>query len=307
MTTKTRASMKTAILFPGQGSQTVGMARDHMETDDQMRTLFEQANEIFGFDLTRLMFEGPAETLMQTQYTQPAIYLHSYALYRSLAERGTIRGDVMAGHSLGEITALAAASVLTFEDGLRLVAKRGSLMQKAGEEREGAMAAIIGMKAEAVRQICSEASGQTGLIVVPANDNSEGQMVISGDPAAVEKAAELARAAGCRLATMIPVSGAFHSPLMEPAKDAFREVLQPVTFADAKVPVYSNYSATCTTDGERLKENLLLQLTNPVRWRETLLDMSGQGVSEFIEVGPGSVLKGLVKRTVKSAEISVFN
>ena len=298
---------KTAILFPGQGSQKVGMAREHMDSDPLMRELFDQANDMLGFDLKQIMFEGPAETLVQTQYTQPAIYLHSYALYRSLSEKGTLQGDVMAGHSLGEITALAASSVLSFEDGLRLVAKRGSLMQKAGEDREGAMAAIIGMKAEAVEQICADASGQTGQIVVPANDNSEGQMVISGDPAAVEKAAELARDAGCRLATMIPVSGAFHSPLMESARDAFRDVLENISFSNAAQPVYSNYSATCTTNGERLKENLLLQLTNPVRWRETLLNMATEGVTEFVEVGPGSVLKGLVKRTVQRADISVYN
>lgn len=299
--------MKNAVLFPGQGSQKVGMAREHMNRDTLMTSLFERANELLGYDLTELMFEGPDEKLKETRYTQPAIFLHSYARYQSLKESGQIQADVMAGHSLGEISALAAASVLSFEEALRLVARRGELMQQAGKEREGAMAAIIGLDAGRVQELCRQiSSGESG-VVVPANDNSEGQMVVSGDPDAIQAVIGLAKEQGCRMAVQIPVSGAFHSPLMEPARASFKEFLDPVVFKDSEVPVYSNYTATFTREGEMLKKNLLMQLTNPVRWREIMLDMASQGIKTYCEVGPGAVLKGLLKRTVKDAEIIVYN
>ncbi len=291
-----------AILFPGQGSQTVGMAKAHYEESAAVKEMFDQADEMLGYSLTGIMFEGPDEKLMQTQYTQPAIFLHSAALYKTL----NLKPDVTAGHSLGEFTALVAAGSLHFKEALELVALRGKLMQEAGEVNPGSMAAIIGMDDSVVDEICKEASDIIKKPVVAANYNCPGQLVISGDTKAVDKAVELAKERGCRIAKKLPVSGAFHSPLMESALDGLKEKVEQVQFSDATFPVYSNYTAKPSTDAATLKENILLQLTNPVRWTDTLKNMADSGVNDFIEVGPGKVLQGLVKRTISNANISGY-
>lgn len=291
-----------ALLFPGQGSQSVGMAKYHYDHNSKVKEMFNLADDMLGYSLTEIMFAGPAEKLMQTQYTQPAIFIHSVSLFESL----DLKPDVTAGHSLGEFSALAAADSLDFEKALELVAIRGKLMQEAGETHPGSMAAIIGMDDEVVDEICEEASNVINKPVVAANYNCPGQLVISGDTDAVEKAVELAKDRGCRIAKMLPVSGAFHSPLMEPALVGLKEKVNNIEFNDAKFPVYSNYTAKPTTVASELKENILLQLTNPVRWTDTLNNMADDGVNDFIEVGPGKVLQGLVKRTLSNANISGY-
>ncbi|MCH8547554.1 MAG: ACP S-malonyltransferase [Balneolaceae bacterium] len=288
-----------AILFPGQGSQTVGMAKDHFDSDSQFKKKVEQADSILGYNLSEIMFNGPMEKLTETRYTQPAIFLHSIALFEKLG----IQPDVTAGHSLGEFSALTAAGVIDFQSALELVSLRGELMQKAGETNPGTMAAIIGMDDETVDEICDEASKATGKPVVPANYNCEGQLVISGDIGAVEKAVDLAKEKGCRLAKVLSVSGAFHSPLMKPAYDGLKNKLDETGFSDAQFPVYSNYTAEPSVDAETLKSNVLEQLLNPVRWTQTMLNMGNNGVTHYIEIGPGKVLQGLVKRTHRKAEI----
>lgn len=289
-----------AILFPGQGSQTVGMAKNHYDESASFKKMCESANELLGYSLTDIMFEGPADKLMQTQYTQPAIFLHSIALYRQIGDTP----DVTAGHSLGEFSALVAANVISFEEGLRLVSLRGKLMQEAGEIHPGSMAAVIGMDDDILEAVCEEATEIIQKPVVCANFNCPGQLVISGDEDAVKKAVELAKEKGCRLAKMLPVSGAFHSPLMKPALEGLKSELDSVTFNTPDFPVYSNYTAKSETSPEALKQNVISQLTNPVRWTQTLLNMSDDGVTDFVEVGPGKVLQGLVKRTISNANIS---
>jgi len=288
-----------AYLFPGQGSQKVGMGKDHYSSDPQFKSYVDKADQILGYSLSSLMFEGPGEELTQTQHTQPAIFVHSYALYRVLDEKP----DMVAGHSLGEFTALAAADVLHFEDALKLVSKRGELMQNAGEVNPGTMAAIIGMDDEIVDQICVEASKEAGKPVVPANYNSPGQLVISGAVEAVEKAVELAKEKGCRLAKMLPVSGAFHSPLMKHVFDEFSNALNEVEFNDPQFPVYSNVTGKPVINRNALKENVLNQLVSPVKWTQTLKNMQANKADTFVEVGPGKVLQGLVKRTLENISI----
>lgn len=294
--------MKTAFLFPGQGSQFVGMAKGHFDGSKTVRKRFREADDILGYSLTKFMFEGPEEKLKQTEFTQPAIFLHSVALFETLDDKP----DLAAGHSLGEFSALAASGAITFEDGLRLVSLRGSLMQKAGEENPGSMAAIIGMDDEMVEIICDEATAQTFKPVVPANYNCPGQLVISGDSKAVEEALELARGRGCRLAKMLPVSGAFHSALMEPAYDGLKGKLNDMEFKKPDFPIYSNYTAKPSREPEEIRENLLKQLLNPVRWTQTLQNMHADGARKFVEAGPGNVLQGLVKRTLKNVEITGY-
>lgn len=288
-----------AFLFPGQGSQTVGMGKTLYEGGDAGAAVFRRADELLGYSLSDIMFNGPEEILKQTEYTQPAIFLHSVALLENL----TTTPDMVAGHSLGEFSALYAAKVLGFEDALKLVALRGKLMQKAGEIHPGTMAAIIGMDDDVVDRLCEEAAKIINKPVVPANYNCPGQLVISGDVDAVKKAIDLAKEKGCRLAKLLPVSGAFHSPLMEPAYEVFGEQLDDVKFSDPVCPVYSNYTAEPSADAEKIKENVLYQLINPVRWTETLRNMHDEGAVSFTEVGPGKVLQGLVKRTLRNAEI----
>lgn len=294
--------MKTAYLFPGQGSQKVGMGQQHYESNTQFADLVDQANDILGFDLKTIMFEGPAETLKQTEYTQPAIFLHSVALYQTL----DAQPDMVAGHSLGEFSALAACNALTFKDALKIVHKRGQLMQKAGEENSGTMAALIGMDDATVEAICAEASEATGKEVVAANYNCPGQLVISGYVQAVEKAVEIAKDQGCRLAKVLPVSGAFHSSLMQPAYDGLKDGLDALNVTTPDCPVYSNYTGQPTEDPATIKENLLNQLLNPVLWTQTLKNMGANNASTFIEVGPGNVLQGLVKRTLDDVEINGY-
>ncbi len=292
--------MSTAYLFPGQGSQFIGMGKELIEDSKQAKKRFEEADDILGYSLTDIMFEGPDTKLKQTEYTQPAIFLHSVALFETLNDQP----DMTAGHSLGEFSAIVAAGAMTFRDGLKLVSLRGQLMQKAGEQNPGAMAAIIGMDDELVEIICDEATAQTFKTVVPANYNCPGQLVISGDPKAVEEAVELAKGRGCRLAKLLPVSGAFHSSLMKPAYNGLKEELDKIDLKQPACPVYSNYTAKPTSDPDEIRENLLKQLLNPVRWTQTLQNMNENGADTFIEVGPGKVLQGLVKRTLKDVAIS---
>ena len=288
-----------AILFPGQGSQKVGMGKTHFDENPIFKKLVLQANNLLGYSLSDIMFEGPAETLTQTRFTQPAIFVHSVALFRTISEQP----DMVAGHSLGEISALEVSGVLSFETALELVALRGKLMQEAGNNQPGTMAAVIGMEDATVDEICKQATDEIQKPVVPANYNCPGQLVVSGDVDAVKKAVELAKEKGCRLAKMLPVSGAFHSPLMKPAYDAFKEKLDLIDFSNPSCPIYSNFTAKPTTDPAEIKKNLLNQLVNPVRWTQTLINMEKGGTKRFIEVGPGKVLQGLVKRTLKNVNI----
>ncbi len=292
--------MSTAYLFPGQGSQFVGMGKDHYDSNADFANYVNQANEILGIDLSSIMFDGPEEKLKQTEFTQPAIFLHSVALFKTL----NATPDMVAGHSLGEFSALVACGAVQFEDALKIVRRRGELMQQAGTENPGTMAAIIGMEDEAVENICSEATSATGKEVIAANYNCPGQLVISGYIEAVEKAVEIAKEKGARMAMLLPVSGAFHSSLMQPALDGLRDQLEQLEISIPACPIYSNYTADPTTDPEAIRSNLLNQLLNPVRWTQTLQNMIEQGASSFVEVGPGKVLQGLVKRTNRKAEIS---
>jgi [acyl-carrier-protein] S-malonyltransferase len=291
-----------AIIFPGQGSQKIGMGKTHYDQDDNFQLLVSRADKLLGYRISEIMFDGPAEVLTQTKHTQPAIFIHSAALFDSL----NIVADMTAGHSLGEYTALYAAEVLDFESALSLVSLRGHLMQQAGDVHPGTMAAIIGMDDSVVDEICHEATQIIQKPVVPANYNCPGQLVISGDKDAVVKAVELAKERGCRIAKMLPVSGAFHSPLMKPALQPLEEKLCEISFSVPACPVYSNFTAKASKDPGELKDNLLSQLTSPVRWTETLLHMEYDGASSFIEVGPGNVLQGLAKRTVKNATIEGY-
>lgn len=294
--------MKTAYLFPGQGSQKVGMGQEHYNSNDAFAEYVDQAKDILGFDLKKIMFEGPAEKLQQTEYTQPAIFLHSVALYSTL----DAKPDMVAGHSLGEFSALVACGAASFEQVLNVVHTRGKLMQMAGEKNPGTMAALIGMDDEKVEAICVEATDEVGKEVIAANYNCPGQLVISGDVDAVEKAVEIAKEQGCRLAKVLPVSGAFHSSLMEPAFEGLKDALDNLDITTPDCPLYSNYTAEPTTDAGAIKTNLLEQLLNPVRWTQTLENMDSNGASKFVEVGPGNVLQGLVKRTLNDVEINGY-
>lgn len=292
--------MAKAYLFPGQGSQFVGMGKDHFQTNVNFKSRFDDANEILGIDLVSIMFEGPEESLKQTEFTQPAIFLHSVALFETL----DTKPDMVAGHSLGEFSALVASGAVAFDDALKIVRKRGQLMQQAGTQNQGTMAAVIGMDDDVVENICAEATEITNKEVVAANFNCPGQLVISGYVVAVEKAVEIATERGARMAKLLPVSGAFHSSLMQPAFDGLRSELENLEIHIPTCPIYSNYKALPTSDVEEIRSNLLNQLLNPVRWTQTLLNMMENGATSFVEVGPGRVLQGLVKRTYRKAEIS---
>lgn len=294
--------MSTAYLFPGQGSQFVGMGKSHYENDERFRAMVDRANDVLGFDLKAIMFEGPDEKLKQTEFTQPAIFLHSVALYHTL----DAHPDMVAGHSLGEFSALVACKAVDFEEALKIVRRRGELMQAAGASNPGTMAAIIGLEDQAVEALCSKAADLTGKEVIAANYNCPGQLVISGYVEAVEKAVELAKEGGARMAMMLPVSGAFHSSLMQPAFDGLKESLEQLEIHAPVCPIYSNYTAEPTSDPEEIRSNLLNQLMNPVRWTQTLQNMMENGAESFIEVGPGKVLQGLVKRTSRQAKISGY-
>lgn len=276
--------MKSAYIFPGQGSQFPGMAQDLYPMH---RELMEKANSILGFRITDVMFEGSADELKATRVTQPAIFLHSVVLALAMHEQP----DMVAGHSLGEFSALVAAGAMSFEDGLRLVAIRAAEMQKCCEKAPGAMAAIIKLPDEVIEEVCASIPG-----VVPANFNSPGQVVISGEEAAVDRACALLKEKGAKRALKLPVSGAFHSPLMEPARAELARAIEATPFHRPACPVYQNVSALPTTDPEQIKSNLLLQLTSPVRWTQTVRNMAADGAARFVELGPGEVLCGLVRR-----------
>ena len=291
--------MKTAHIFPGQGSQFPGMAKDIYENNAQARQMLERANEILGFRITDIMFEGTADDLKRTDVTQPAIFLHSVVLAKCSPDS---RPDMVAGHSLGEFSALVAAGALSFEDGLRLVSIRAKAMQKACEIAPGAMAAVLMLPAETVEAICAEVQG----IVVPANYNCEGQIVISGDVAAVEEACVRMKEAGARRALPLPVGGAFHSPLMEPARAELAIAIEQTQFNVPCCPIYQNVNALPSTDPAEIKANLLAQLTSPVRWTQTILNMEKEGANLFVEVGPGKVLQGLVAKIAPTATVKAI-
>jgi len=275
------------------------MGSDWYEADAQARDLFDEANEILGFDLKKICFEGPEGELRQTKNTQPAIFAHSIIVAKAVNNRDA---QAMAGHSLGEYTAFVAAGAITFEDGLRVVRLRGELMQQAGEQRKGTMAAIVGLSAADLEGICQEASAAG--IVQPANYNSPGQIVVSGEVNGVRKAMEIAKQRGAKLAKELVVSGAFHSPLMESAKDGLKEALERISIRDAEIPVYANVTAEPATDASAIRTLLYRQLTSPVRWEQTIANMVRDGVHSFCELGPGNVLQGLVKRTRSDVQIS---
>lgn len=275
------------FMFPGQGSQFPGMAKELYETNPTAREMFDRANEILGFDITEIMFDGTAEDLKQTKVTQPAVFLHSVILAKCSPD---FKPDMVAGHSLGEFSALTAAGALDFEDGLRLVSIRAHAMQKACEANPGTMAAILALPAETIEAVCAEVDG----IVVPANYNCDGQIVISGAVDAVAEASERLKAAGAKRALILPVGGAFHSPLMQPAAEELAAGIESVEFKTPVCPVYQNVTALPTTDPAEIKKNLLAQLTAPVRWTQSVMNMVADGAASFTESGPGKVLQGLV-------------
>ena len=308
--------MKTAYIFPGQGSQYPGMAKDLYEHNPEARQMLESANEILGFRITDIMFEGSADDLKRTDVTQPAIFLHSVVLAKCLQD---FRPDMVAGHSLGEFSALVAAGALSFEDGLKLVSMRAKAMQKACEIAPGAMAAVLMLPSATVEAICAEVSSEPSGIshegtregtsvhpaktVVPANYNCEGQIVISGDVAAVEEACVRMKGAGARRALPLPVGGAFHSPLMELAREELAAAIEQTSFTAPICPIYQNVNALPSTDPAVLKDNLLAQLTSPVRWTQSVKKMLEDGAERFVEIGPGKVLQGLVAKTAPSGTV----
>lgn len=287
-----------AYIFPGQGAQFVGMGLDLYENHSQAQELFERANAILGFSITDIMFEGTAEDLKQTKVTQPAIFLHSVILSKVLGE--SFSPDMVAGHSLGEFSALVANGTLNFEDGLKLVSQRALAMQKACEIQPSTMAAVLGLEDDVVEKICSEVEG----IVVPANYNCPGQLVISGEVDAVNVACEKMKEAGARRALLLPVGGAFHSPLMEPAREELAAAIESTQFNAPSCPIYQNVTTTAVSDPEAIKKNLILQLTAPVKWTQSVQQMVKDGATSFVEVGPGKVLQGLVKKIHREAVTS---
>lgn len=278
-----------AYVFPGQGAQYPGMGKEIWENSDLARELFDKSNKILGFSITDIMFEGSAEDLKQTKVTQPAIFLHSVLLANSLKD---FQPDMVAGHSLGEFSALVATGALTFEDGLTLVSKRAMAMQKACEKEPSTMAAIVGLDDEIVEEVCNSIDD----VVVAANYNCPGQLVISGTISGVEKACELLAQKGAKRTLKLPVGGAFHSPLMEPAREELAAAIESASFSVPVCPVYQNVNALPVTDPAEIKKNLIAQLTAPVRWTQTVRNMIAGGATSFTEIGPGKVLQGLVKK-----------
>ncbi len=279
-----------AYIFPGQGAQFEGMGKDLYDKYELARKRFAQANDILGFDIAQIMFEGTAEALKQTRVTQPAIFLHSVISAELLGSH--FQPDMVAGHSLGEFSALVANKTLSFEDGLRLVSKRAEAMQKATELVDSTMSAILNLDDETVEAVCRKIDG----IVAPANYNCPGQLVISGETEAVKKANEALLEAGARRAVLLPVGGAFHSPLMEPAREELAKAIEETPFCKPMAPVYQNVTAAAVTEPEEIKNNLIKQLTAPVKWTQTIQQMIADGATEFVEVGPGKVLLGLLRK-----------
>jgi [acyl-carrier-protein] S-malonyltransferase len=289
-----------AYVFPGQGAQYPGMGKDLYENSAEARALFEKANEILGFDITKIMFEGTVDDLKETKVTQPAIFLHSVLLAKTVKD---FAPEMVAGHSLGEFSALVANGALTFEDGLQLVYKRALAMQKACEMEPSTMAAIVGLEDQIVEEVCASVDE----VVVPANYNCPGQLVISGSFAGIDKACELLTARGAKRALKLTVGGAFHSPLMEPAREELAAAIESTTFSKPVCPVYQNVNAQATSDPEVIKQNLIAQLTAPVRWTQTVQNMIDGGATSFTEIGPGTVLQGLVKKVDRNMVTSGIN
>jgi [acyl-carrier-protein] S-malonyltransferase len=285
-----------AYIFPGQGAQFSGMGKDLYENSNLAQELFEKANDILGFRITDIMFEGTAEELKETKVTQPAVFLHSVILAKTLGE--DFKPEMVAGHSLGEFSALVANGALSFEDGLKLVSQRALAMQKACEIKPSTMAAVLNLDDKIVEDICASIDG----VVVAANYNCPGQLVISGEYKAVEEACEKMKEAGAKRALILPVGGAFHSPMMEPAREELAAAIEATTFSTPICPVYQNVTASAVSDAEEIKKNLIIQLTAPVKWTQSVQQMIADGATSFTEVGPGKVLVGLVGKINKEAE-----
>lgn len=295
--------MKTAFLFSGQGSQYVGMLKDIYEKYSDAKKIIDFADEILGYKLSDICFNGPADKLKETRYTQPALFLHSSVVFSLIKDK--IQFDAVAGHSVGEYAALLAAGVITFEDALKLVSKRGELMFKAGELEAGTMFAVINLDEEKLETVCKELTEKgNGNIVVAANYNSPGQIVVSGSAEYLRNNANAFKQAGARIVKELQVSGAFHSPLLKPAKEDLEKAINEIDFKDAKVDVYPNVWAKPIVSGSKLKQALIEQLMSPVRWTQTLIEMKNNGINKFIEIGPSNVLQGLTKRTLIDVEVS---
>lgn len=287
-----------AYVFPGQGSQFPGMGKELYQSNKHAKALFKRANQILGFDITKVMFSGSAEDLKATAVTQPAVFLHSVITATCMED---FNPEMTAGHSLGEFSAIVAAGALEFEPALRLVAIRAEAMQQACDANPGTMAAILGLDFQTIEEICEKTEG----VVVPANYNSPGQLVISGEMEAVQRACEAMKEAGAKRALVLPVGGAFHSPLMEPAAKRLAEAIGRTYFHEPFCPVYQNVDAKPTMDPEKIRENLLKQLTSPVRWAQTVQNMIADGATSFTEVGPGTVLAGLIKKTAPESAVDI--
>ncbi len=296
--------MKKVALYSGQGSQYVGMLKDYYENNVDAKSFIDQANQILGYSLSDICFNGPTEKLKETRFTQPAIFLHSAVSYNIL--KSNLNVDAVAGHSVGEYAALYSAGVLSFEDAIRIVSLRGELMFSAGENEPGTMFAVIGMDDAVLIDICKELN-TSGNVVVPANFNSPGQIVISGSRDYLRENSGIFKERGARMVMELPVSGAFHSPLMKPAQDKLAEAINNIEFNDSTIPVYTNVDALPEKNSELLKKKLIEQLTAPVLWTNILNNLQGDGFTEFIEIGPGNVLQGLCKRTLKDINISGYD